>query len=393
MRPAGSLGAAVLAVWLAGPAAALVQDPALLTREFGDAAREHLAEPGMLERVNEHRVAGRLARLLEDLHVQFKTFEGDSDGELALGFSYDFAKALSVSDDASAGSAELVASGNVAFENDVNPDDFLVTALRLRWFGTRAFGEGHTRAARVESLPDPGVESLAAFDPQRFAALATRFAQLPSSADIRADPDFQALARSYFETIERELPPELIWDFDLHAAYESNQDFSSRQVVLGATLGGRLVSWDPEAGLSRWNVFDYPAAALRWLAGQDSDFRASGEAYPTLVTGLDLVDAARDETRGAVTDDESFLRARLEAGMKSRMLDLEDEALFLSAGWRFYQELDAPAAVRRADTDYASHLQIQLDLPMGWALTYATGRLPLDAQDDSTFALGFQVHF
>jgi hypothetical protein len=379
--------AALAAALLAGSAAA--QDS--LTREFGDAAREHLAEPGLLERVSEHRPSGRLARLIEDLNVQFKTFERDSDGELALGFSYDFAKSIRASDEASARATELVASGNVAFDDEVNPDDFLVTALRVRWFGARAFGEG-SRAARVEELPDPDPGALAAFDPERFAELATRFAQVTSSADVRADPDFQALAQSYFETIERELPPELIWDLDLHAAYESDQDFSTRQLAFGTALGGRLVSWDPEAGLSRWNLFDYPAAAVRWLAGEDEDFRASGEAYPTLVTGLDVVDAARDEARGAVTNDENYLRLRLEAGLKSRVLTLAEEALFLSAGWRFYSEIDAPAAVRRADQDTTSYLQLQLDLPMGFALTYSTGRLPLDTKDDSTFALGFQVH-
>lgn len=394
MRPGQPVTTAALAVLSAGLARAQdPADPADLAREFGDAAREHLLEPVLVERVNENPSAGRLARLIEDLHIQFKTFESDSDGELALGFSYDFAKSLLAADETSSSTAELVASGNVAFENDVNPDDFLQTTLRLRWFGTRAFGAGGTRAEQAAGLSDPDVTELAAFDPERFAELAARFALEPSSAAIRADPDFLALAESYLETVERELPPELVWDFDLHATYESNQDFSSRQVVLGTALGGRLVSWDPESRLSRLNVFDVPAAALRWLAGQDQDFRTSGEAYPTVVTGLDVVEAAREETRGAVTDDESFLRVRLEAGLKSRVLDLEDEALFLSAGWRFYQELDAPAAVRRADTDYASHLQIQLDLPKGWALTYATGRLPLDAQDDSTFALGFQVHF
>jgi hypothetical protein len=384
--------AALASALLAG-AAARAQEPPVLTREFGDAAREHLAEPGVLERVNEHRAAGRLARLLEDLNIQFKTFERDSDGELALGFSYDFAKSLLASDEASARAVELVASGNVAFDQESNPDDFLVTAVRMRSFGSHAFGGGDSRAARAETLPDPGPDALAAFDPQRFAELATRFAEMPSSADVRADPDFQALARSYFESIERELPPELIWDFDLHAAYESNQDFSSRQVAFGSSLGGRFVSWDPGAGASRWNVFDYPTAALRWLAGQDEDFRASGEAYPTLVAGLDLVDATGDDARSAVTDDVSYLRARLEAGLKSRVLDLEEESLFLSAGWRYYGEIDAPAAVRRVDQDYSSHLQLQLDLPKGWALTYSTGRLPLDTENDSTFALGFQVHF
>ena len=390
-RLRASFAALACAMLLAGTTTA--QDETTLTREFGDAARERLAEPGTLVHVNEHHPAGRLARLLEDLHVQFKTFQRDTDGELALGFSYDFAKTLLVSDEASTRSTEFVATGNVAFDQATNPDDFLVTALRVRWFGSRAFGAGATRADQAENLPDPDVGTLPPFDPKRFAELAPRVAQVSSSADVRDDPDFQALARSYFESVERQLPPELIWDFDLHAAYESNQDFSSRQIAAGASLGGRFVSWDPGAGASKWNVFDYPAAAVRWLAGQDERFRANGEAYPTLVTGLDLVEAARDDTRSAVTDDESYLRARLEAGLRSRVLDLEDEALFLSAAWRYYGEIDPPAAVRRADTDSSSFLQIQLDLPMGWALTYSTGRLPLDAKDDSTFALGFQVHF
>src|SRR6185503_14714164 len=305
--------------------------------------------------------------------------DASGSGDAALGFSYDFAKSLSSSDDHSSGSTEFIATGNVAFDQETNPDDFLVTTLRLRWFGTHAFGGGQSRKDEVEQLPDPDVGTLAAFDPQRFAELAERFAQLSSSAEIRADPDFQALAESYFEGIEKELPPELIWDFDLHASYESNQDFSSRQPVLGTSLGGRLVSWDPEASLSRWNVFDWPAAALRWLAGQDESFRASGQTYPTIVSGLDLVDATADDTRSAITDDESFLRARVEAGFRSRVFELDEQALFLSAGWRFYGEIDPPAAVQRADADQFSHLQLQLDLPKGWSLTYATGKLPLDA--------------
>lgn len=377
---------------LASARGALAQDPVPLTAVLGDAAREFLAEALVAERPNEQLVPGRVARLLEDLNVQFKTFERESGGALAMGFSYELAKSLVVSDDEHGGTLDFVAHGNVAFDADNNPDDFLSTSLRLRWFGSKAFGSAaETRAARAASLPDPDVETLAAFDPERFAELATRFALEPSAEVIRADPDFQELARSYFEGIERNLPPELVWDFDLHAALESDQEFSSRQVVLGTALGARLVSWNPDAGLSRLNLFDYPAAALRWLAGED-EFRASGQAWPTVVAGLDVVDASADDLRRALTDDESFLRARVEAGMKSRVLVIDGEPLYLSAGWRFDREIDAPAAVREAEVDEHSHLRIQLDLPKGWALSYTTGKLPLDAQVDSTFALGFQVN-
>ena len=232
---------------------------------------------------------------------------------------------------------------------------------------------------------------LAAFDHERFAELSARAAHEPAPERLREDPAFTALARAYSESVARELPSEWLWDSDMHAGLESTQDYSSRQVVLGLALSSRLVSWDPDARASRFNAFDAPAAAVRWLAGQDETFRLSGLAYPTVLAGLDVVDAARDETRGALTDDESFLRARLEAHLRSRVFELEDETLHLFAGWRFFQEVDAPAEVRSADTDRTSHIELSLDLPWGWSLSYAAGRLPLDSRYDSTFALGFNL--
>ncbi len=394
MRPCGILPVLATAAGLATAARAQETAPAALDLAdvFGDAARERLADPALFERVGEIHPGGRFARLLEDLRLQFKAFQASSEGDLALGFSFDFAKSRPASVESGAPTIDLVARGNVAFDRPENPDDFLSTALRLRWFGTHTLGSSRaSRADLAEELPNPGVADLAGLDRDRFAALSARHANESSARRIRADPDFQALAGAHFESIERELPPELIWDTELHAGLESNQDFSSRQVVLGASFGSRLVSWDPEARLSRWNAFDLPAAALRWLAGEDQAFHPSGLAYPTLAAGLDVVDASRDETRGALTDDENFLRARIELGLKSQVFTLDEELLFFTAGWRSDNEIDAPAAVRRAETDRSSYLQLGLDLPHGWVLTYSTGRLPLDEDEDSTFALGFYL--
>src|SRR5262245_936578 len=110
--------AAALALAAAGRARAQeqVRVPALL----GEAVRERLADPTLYRRVNEGLVEGRLARLLEDLHLQFKTFEQDSDGDLALGFSYDLAKSLVVSHGENAHTLDFVATGNVAFDQDAN---------------------------------------------------------------------------------------------------------------------------------------------------------------------------------------------------------------------------------------------------------------------------------
>lgn len=374
--------------------AARAQTPATLPEQIADAARTRLLDPALDAPLLERAPRGRFWRWIEGLRVQFRAFDRFSDDRAALGFTYDFAKAIPAAKDAEGTSFDFVATGNVAFDRDANPDDYLWTALRVRWFGSHTLGSsGDTRKDLVASRTPPTVDELSSLDPERYMDVAARSARGASAREMRNDPDFQVLARRYADSIEHTLPPELVWNGELHLGFESNQDWSSRQTVFGFTLGGRFLSSDPDATASRWNVFDAPAAAVRWLAGNDEKFRLSGTAYPAIALGFDVVDASQDDARRALTDDDSLVRARFEAGMRSAVLDLGDEQLWLSAGWRFFQEVDPEAAIRRADTDHSSHLAIRMDLPRGWALTYTTGRLPLDAQDDSTFALGFDVQF
>jgi len=385
----GLLSAPLHAQEPAPPSPAPQAEPlASLTELVASAARERLGDPALLGRVGEDLRPGRIERVLEDLHLFVKAFERDSGGDPALGFSFHVAKTLAVTDESVPRALDFVARGNVAFQTSANPDDLVETVLRVRWGGTRSLGDGQeTRLDVAEHLDAPEVEELAAIDSRRFTELSARAVQ-GSEARLREDPDFRALVGSYLERVEKRLAPELVWDFDLHAGLETQQDLSDHQWVLGSALSGRLLSWDPEAKLSRYNPFDFPGAAVRWLAGQEG-FRPSGLAYPTVVAGFDFVDATRDGGRRPVTEFDSFLRARLELALESHVLDVGGEELSLSAGWRYYQEVDAPAEVRELDQDASSYFELGLELPRGWALTYSVGRLPLDTHDDSTFALGF----
>jgi hypothetical protein len=388
-RALPALGSVAAAILCSSALAAQATDAAGLTQAFGDAARRRLTDPTLDARVHEELARGRAARWLEDVDLRFQVLQAPSE-EAALGLAFAFGKVLSMPEDAGDRSIELVGEGDVAFQPEDNPDDFLTVGLRLRWSGTHSFGSGEPRLEKAANLRDPGIEELVALDSRRLGELSGRVAATPD-LELDQDEDFEFLVRRYVDELERGLAPEWLWDFDLHAAFESDQELSSRQPVLGAALGARLLSWDPDSSLSRWNLFDLPAASLRWLAGDDERFRLSGRAYPTLITGLDVVDGSSDDTRGALTDDESFLRARLEAGVVSPALEIGDETLMLSARWRLFQEVDAPAAVRRADADESSHLRLELELPAGWVLSYTTGRLPLDTREESTFALGFEV--
>jgi hypothetical protein len=298
-------------------------------------------------------------------------------------------KLLGASEEPELPALEFLSHGQVAFESEANPHDLLVTHLRLRWGGTRPLGRGPGRLERAESLPNPEGSALAGLAPGDFSRLSEEFGNATSSAEVEASPAFHSLTQVYFDELENALGPELLWDFELHGGLETTQELSRRQVVFGTSLGGQIVSWDPDSRLSRWNLFDFPAAAVRWLAGQD--FRPSGRAYPSLVAGLDVVDASADDRRGRLTDEESLLRLKLEAGMSSPIVSTDVGALSLSAAWRFHVELSAPAAVRRSGEDDASFLELRLGLPKGWSLRYATGELPLDPQTDSVFAFGYEL--
>lgn len=388
--PLSCLGLALLAGG-AGAQESSAAERAVLAA-FGDDARARLADDTLLERVGETTRRGRPARLLEGLDLSVLGFEGRTDSALSLGLSYSFVRAFNEPDEIGEGRVELVAHGQVAFESRENPDPLQTLLLRKRWSGSHAFGSsGATRAERAASLPDPERAALVDLDASALAGLERRLPSEPSPEEVRASPGFQPLARSYARELERSLPPEWLWDYELHAGLESDQRYSSRQVVLGASLGGRLLSWDPASDLSRYDVFDLPSAALRWLSGADEELTLSGLAWPSLVAGLDLVDASRDGTRSAQTDDRSFLRARLEASVASPALVVDDEPLHLRTTWRVYQEVDAPAEVKAGETDGSRWLEFELELPRGWSLSYAMGRLPLDAHDDSTFSLGFRA--
>lgn len=375
----------------ATPQGAPIARPSL-PDEIARAANEHFKAALKSRADVEPADQGRIARLLEGSRLRISAFESEPDAELALGLSYDVAKTLIPADDDDSAALDFVASGNVAFQRERNPDDFLSTMFRARWSGTKRLGAGD-EALVVDDARVPTNDELMELDGERTAALSAKAAAATSAESLRAEPEFDALARAYAEHLESSLPPELVWDFDLHAGLESTQDLGSRQYVFGAALGGRLLSWDPNASASRFNVFDLPAATLRWLAGDDEAFRLRGTAYPTIRAGVDVVDAGEDDGRLSFTDDQSFLRARLEAGLRSHAFTIAGERLAFHAAWRVDQEIDAPAPVKREGLDGSDHLRLELELPRGWSLAYTTGRLPLDGDDDSVFSLGYAIQF
>lgn len=376
------------------PSSFAQQSPTSVSEIAEGVVSDFFNDSDTLNRQLKHLPSGRFLRLLEGMDFQFKTFSGNDSNQTSLGVEYDYSKSIMRSRKGQAWSLDFEAHGNVAFEEDINPDDFLSTGLSFRLFGKKALGNGDRsvleRGARnaLEASQTPGD---ATFDANLFARATAHLAQKSSLEEIYQDELYMTASRNFVQGYVQQLPPELWWDLSGRVALESNQDFSSKQKVFGIQVGGVLKSWDPNSNLSRANIFDWAPAATRWLIGTTEGLEPSGTAWPVVLTGIDLVDASQDSGRDTLSNDDDFVRLRLEFGMKTLLAEIDSTPIYLSLGYRLYSEVDAPSAVRAADQDRFDHFQAVIQLPGNIDLTYATGRYPLDLDDGAIFALGYNI--
>lgn len=323
-----------------------------------------------------------LAQFLKDVQLRFKVFDAsDSSGDASLGFEYGFEKHITRSGDPKSNAsswwaADFYGFGNVAFDQEVNPDDFLRTGFKI-----------HAQGYRDDA---PILEAVKADALQAAILKAATFTGTPEQVD--ASPEWRALEQSIRDEWASKITYQAFWDYGANVAIESNQDFSRRQYTYGFEGGAIVRSPQPTSALSRMNVFDYPTALLRYLTGAESSFQPKGDYVPALLVGVDLVDPKDEDVRKAL-DDDPFPRFRFELESRPVAAKFGGKEIYLGLDWRFYQEIDAPASVKRNDLDQDSMFQASLDMPGGWSVSYAAGQLPLDQRDSSQFALGFDIKF
>ncbi|WP_457652127.1 hypothetical protein [Rhodocaloribacter sp.] len=307
------------------------------------------------------------SRLLSDLNLSFKTFDvGGADSASGLGLAYDFARDLThrrVAAQAGLG-LSLAAEGNVAFERRINPADFLATTLAFHLYKSW----GGTARAR-----DP-----AYFD--RLNAL--------EDVWVRAEDEAarDAVRRTFTDLVRERLRDQLYLDFSLASSLEANQDFTVTQWVFGAGLGLDLKLWKN----GYLNVFDWPAAAVRWLSGYDDALDPLGATFPTVVVSLERVAPGEDPARERLTGKlGGYTRAKVEVAFKTPV----NADAYVEANFRHYAEVNAPAAVRRAGLHRATYLTLAFATAFGPYVSYTTGRLPFDAKDDRIYELGLRYRF
>ena len=324
--------------------------------------------------------------LLDGFSIEFKYFdasEDDSEDESTtkgLGFAYHYDRSLLrtglLADEGGPNGLDLSfnvrTDGNVAFDQDINPTDFL---------------EFEARVSIFQRLGGGAVSS-----PEQSDALQAALVQAGQLGDLPPDElDAHPAWKTVEESLEPFLEPELFWDFAGRVAYETNQDFSSEQLAYGARLGLVPRSRSRKSVLSQFNLLDWPFAAMRYLTGADSSFTPTGRALPLVIAGIDLVDPKANEERLAVDpDDGMYSRARLEVAARTRLARISGQAVSVAGSFRYYQEIDASLLVSQAGLDDHQYIAVHLELPAGVVLTYANGKMPLDQKDDEVFELGFR---
>jgi hypothetical protein len=283
-----------------------------------------------------------------------------------LGFSYKIDKTLSTpaaKQDLSANAFHLLdldlkAEGNVAFNSRRNPSDFLKSGLELNY---------RYQHSSVPRLGGPGSKC----DPKDPATVKECIREAQASKDADAIGLFAGFVGSL----------------------ESDQRFDKRN----ATYGGHITIVyrpAPDAFINQSNILDWPFRLTRGVSGHPLGFKPSPDAFPKLRLAVERVKPKKDPDRQAVlgTLDE-YDRGNVEVALTSPVATIKGRQVKFEGSWRYFKELEADPAIKRAGLDRFRYAAMTLRLDAGWQVTYASGKLPLDRESDKVWELGYHIDF
>lgn len=319
--------------------------------------------------------AGPWYQFLRDFGVEFKAFENDGQ-ETSLGVGYSYDRNFGDGSDFTrlwGYDASLRLNGNVAFDDQTNPKDFLTTNVTL------------------------GLAGALASDTQLSSDVNDRLDQIEEAlTKPMAEAERRALLRES-NTLERQSGMHSGWlwgKVGLNAGFESNQRFTSRNYTAGIRAAVDIKDMHADGNLSRFNILDYPFAALRVVSGYDDEWLPRGSALPTAILTVDHVSPDGSDPRAKAGDTSDYWRLGFEAAMKTPIFRLNDTRFLANISYRYFQEFNASVAVRAADLDRIDYLAIGIEQEgTGLFVTYSTGQLPFDAKSDESFELGIKYHF
>ena len=317
-------------------------------------------------------------QLLRDLNLEFKSFNTSNDDLTGLGLAYRYSKNIKrdelVSRAATQSGLSLSfdAEGNIAFEREINPRDFLQTSVDFAFFRSTGGAVRTTPAVRNE-----------------LNAMEDVLTSIQTEEELFASPVWQ----TFLAAMQHSMTTQTYWELGASVRYESNQAFTAKQLVYSGQLGLDVKAWNDGATLARWNLIDWPAALVRLLDGVDTRFTPRGSTIPTVLTAIDWVDPSDNAVREAVGEMDSYPRFRIETAYKSLVAEHADHEVYWLMDLRYYREISPPDAIKAINADDFLYFVTALTIGESLYVSYSDGRLPFDAADDRVYELGFKVAF
>lgn len=308
---------------------------------------------------------------LNNLNLEFKTFQNQDSTKSSLGIAYDFklekARIKEKKDIRNGKSISLENKGNVAFNKIVNPYDFLNTKLALNIFHT---GGGVT-------VTETGNDLL------YYADLKQKLFKIKKD-EIQNSQEWKELNEKFV------LKNSWIIKYDLNAGLESNQDFSKTQNTFGLRFGTGLKSWDKNNIASKLNIIDYPFELIRRITGYDGNIHP-GITIPSLLVGFDYVNPLNDTIRENIEGElKPFPRINLEIGFRTVLTEVSNQTLYFNSSFKYFKELGASSNIQNNNYSDFSYFTASLTTTSGLYVSYSYGKLPFDRQNDAVYEIGFK---
>jgi len=337
---------------------------------------------------------------LSPLNLKVKMFETTEDISNPFGFSYDFAEEIellnfreppSINNNYTKHSinTKIDARGNFAFDEKINPADFLASHLNFSY---------HYNNGGFYPLTDEEKDRKRELTHLLAAKLSKeellRYQKELSNLSARED--------------SRNTSNMLKVDFGFNAGLESNQLFTQKQFLYG---GKFYFSYDgltdikantyrETSLLGKLNIFDYPFAFIRQFTGYNSDvgkvnnhFLPSNQYFPSISAAFHEVKPEENDPRKNIGDDSSFQRFDLSFHFKTPLVQLKNkENVFFVLNSRFFKELDASNQIKAAELDEYIFTEFSIEGKHVY-VSYAIGKLPFEVKEDKYFELGWKLNF
>jgi hypothetical protein len=313
--------------------------------------------------------------LFKNLKLKFKTFQGSDSNRTSLGFSYKYDYEINKKKNTDYDRSEFIAKinlgGNIAFKKNLNPMDFQSAKLEI---GKNGFWGGTVNKLSADITKELNKinQQLAAIEDENELANSELWSQLTKAMGI---------TNQYH------------YNFSVTGGWEGSQDFTKSQFTYGGELRFAAKSYADKNLLAQLNILDYPFALIRYVSGTDKSLNPYGAALPLVTIGVDMVKPTQDTIRKQLTGNSNqFARFRFEAGFRTLLLNINNVTLHFNAAYRFFNEINADAAIKKAGLNRSSFFTFSVTGADTYFISYSYGKLPFDRTDNAVYEMGFKFN-